>query len=296
MNNAGSAKKIKLNSYEDLFGTDNAGDVLEVELSKLHPFNGHPFKVLDNEDMQNLVDSIRLHGKVLQPGLVRPRTGGGYEIISGHRRCHASKLAGFKTMPVIVRELSDEEATIIMVDSNIQREHLLYSEKAYAYKMKFEALKHPGSRLDKTTAEKLAEEAGESGRNIQRYIRLTELIPEFLSMLDAGKLKFVAAVDLSFLNRQEQKEVCDKLSQGGTINGSQAAKLKKYSQSGGLNARMIELILAECKTGQKKIVLKQDIVSRYFSDYYSDEQIEDVIVSLLEQWKNKQEQNWKNFK
>ncbi len=280
-----SASKIKLADFDDLFGSDQT-EVTEVPLEELYPFKGHPFKVMDNEDMQSLVDSIRLHGRVLQPGLVRMRPEGGYELISGHRRCHASKIAGLSTMPVIIRDLTDDEATVIMVDSNIQREHLLYSEKAFAYKMKFEALKHPGSKMDKQAIEEIGEEAGESGRNIQRYIRLTELLPELLNLVDEGKLGFVAAVDLSFLKSVEQEWVCDKLSQGISVGGSQAAKLKKYSASGELNLGMVDLILTEEKPQKQKFVLKQDKLRQYFPQNYSSEQIEETILDLLEKWKN----------
>ncbi len=282
-----SASKIKLAGFDDLFGTDQT-EVIEVSLEELHPFKGHPFKVLDNDDMQSLVDSIKLHGKVLQPGLARKRTEGGYELISGHRRCHASKIVGLSTMPVIIKDLTDEEATVIMVDSNIQREHLLYSEKAFAYKMKLEALKHPGSKMDKQAIEEIGEEAGESGRNIQRYIRLTELLPELLDMVDDRKLGFVAAVDISFLKPVEQEWVCDKLSQGISVSGSQAAQLKKYSTSGELNQGMVDLILTEEKPQKQKIVLKQDKIKKYFPQSYSNEQIEETILDLLEKWKN----NW----
>ncbi len=281
-----SAGKIKMAGFDDLFGSGTTeNEVMEVSLSELYSFHEHPFKVLDNDEMDELVESIRLHGKVLNPALVRPRAEGGYELISGHRRCHASKLLGLSTMPVIVRNMTDEEATLIMVDSNIQREHLLYSEKAFAYKMKFEALNHQGSKMDRHTYDEMGENAGESGRNIQRYIRLTELIPELLKLLDEGKMGFGVAVDLSFLEQQSQREVNELVIGGVTVNGRQSAMLKKASQEGNLSYEAIVAVLLEKKPIKRKVILKNERLSQYFTEDYTDADIEEIIFSLLEKWK-----------
>lgn len=279
-------KDIQLTSYDALLGLeDDSEKVIEVELAQLFPFKDHPFKVLQDEKMEETVESIKKYG-VINPGLVRSRSEGGYEIIAGHRRRMGCKLAGKATMPVIVRKLSDDEATIVMVDSNIQRENLLYSEKAFAYKMKFEALKHQGSKGGKATTEEIGEEAGESGRQIQRYIRLTELHPKLLEMVDNRNLKFVPAVDVSYLSMKEQTMLLNVIEGiGGCPTGGQALKLKQYSISGELTRAMIELILSEVKPEVKKITLTTDKINKYFTDAYSNEEIEDIIIGLLETWK-----------
>ncbi len=267
-------------------GTAENTEIQEIPLEQLHPFENHPFKILMNEEMEALVESIRQQGRVLVPCLARKRAEGGYELISGHRRREASRLAGLSTMPVMVKEWNDVEATIAMVDSNIQRENLLYSEKAFAYKMKFEALKHPGSRMEKGTAEEIGEEANESGRQVQRYIRLTELIPELLGLTDDKKLGFVSAVDLSYLTKEEQQMLYGKIQQLGVIpNGVQAAELKKYSLSGELNGCVAELLLSGKKEKLKKVTLKPERLHKYFPEEYTKDEIENVIYGLLEKWK-----------
>ncbi len=280
-----SIQNMQLSSFEDLFGNAPQGDIIEVSLDELRPFKEHPFKVLDNADMDALVESIRLHGKVLQPGLVRACPQGGYELISGHRRAHASAIVGLKTMPVIVKELTDEEATIIMVDSNLHREELLPSEKAFAYKMKFEALSHPGSHIHGRAAEQIASEANDSARNVQRYIRLTELTSELLELVDAGKLPVYIAVELSYLSHDEQNSLCAKLAQGGRITNEQAQQLRKYSQDGQLNDAVIELTLQKEKPVTRKFTLKQERINQYFKAETSEQEIEAVILGLLEKWK-----------
>ncbi len=245
-----SLQNVKLNSFEDLFGGEPLqGDVVELPLCEMFPFKGHPFKVLENADMEALVESIRLHGKVLQPVLVRPREAGGYELISGHRRTHAAGVVGLSTVPAIVRELDNDEATVIMVDSNLHREELLPSEKAFAYKMKFEALSHPGSRIHGRAANAIADEAGESVRSVQRYIRLTKLVPELLDLVDDGKLPVYTAAELSYLGEAEQRLLYAKLAQGGNggkgakVSNAQAMELKKLSQRGELGEAEVERVM-----------------------------------------------------
>ncbi len=281
------ADRIKIASFDDLFGNMEGPDsIQEIPLSELHPFKNHPFKVLMDKEMDNLVESIRQHGKILVPGTARKRKEGGYELISGHRRREAAKLAGLSTMPVIIKEMADDEAVLEMVDSNIQRENLLYSEKAFAYKMKSEALKHQGSRMEKRTADQIGGEADESGRNIQRYIRLTELTGELLSLTDQKKLGFIPAVDLSYLKKEEQETVYKKMKELGVIpDGRQAAELKKYSLSGEFSGSVAELILSRKKTANKKVVLKPECINEFFPDSYSKSEIEEVIYRLLEEWK-----------
>lgn len=281
------ADRIKIASFNDLFGNMEGPDsIQEIPLSELHPFKNHPFKVLMDKEMDNLVESIRQHGKILVPGTARKRKEGGYELISGHRRREAAELAGLSTMPVIIKEMTDDEAVLEMVDSNIQRENLLYSEKAFAYKMKSEALKHQGSRKEKRTADQIGGEADESGRNIQRYIRLTELTGGLLSLTDQKKLGFIPAVDLSYLKKEEQETVYKKMKELGVIpDGRQAAELKKYSLSGEFSGSVAELILSRKKTANKKVVLKPERINEFFPDSYSKSEIEEVIYRLLEEWK-----------
>ena len=252
-----SAKKVELASVDDLFSTEESRadaqreKVLEIPLSELHPFKDHPFKVRDDEAMMETADSIRQYG-VLVPAIARPDPNGGYELVAGHRRHRASELAGKDTMPVIVRDLDDDQATIIMVDSNLQRESLLPSERAFAYKMKLEAIKHQGERSDltsrqvgeksQTSISLVADQAGESQRQVQRYIRLTELIPELLDMVDEKKIAFNPAYELSFLKKEEQVDLLDAMdSEQATPSLSQAQRLKKYSQEGHLTLDMMEL-------------------------------------------------------
>lgn len=289
MSRAGSASKIKLSSFDDLFGSaetqPGAEQVQEIPLSELHDFKGHPFRVADDEKMEETVDSVRQYG-VLIPGIARRRSGGGYEIIAGHRRKRACELAGLKTMPVFVRDYDDDEATVIMVDSNIQRENILPSEKAKAYAMKYEALKHQGSRAGGRTIEEMGESAGESAKTVQRYIWLSRLSDGLLAMVDQKKLGFVQGIDISFLTEEMQEKVLMLIVENGiSISTVQSAKLKEYGKSGELTPAMARLILTEEKPGTGRFVLRQDKLEKYFTDRYSKEDIEKTILILLEKWK-----------
>lgn len=282
-----SADKVKFSSYDDLFGGKGESgqeQILSVNLSVLHDFKDHPFKVIDNEEMLELAESIKERG-VLVPGLARPRKAGGYELIAGHRRKHGSVLAGKKEMQVICRDLSDDDATVIMVDSNIQRENLLPSEKAFAYRMKMEALRHQG-RKGANTAQEVGKNAGDDARKVQRFIRLTYLIPELLQYVDEKKIPLMAGADISFLQEEEQRwlveciAACDKYPGGGV-----AAELKKYSQSGELTQAVIQALLKEKKPGCVKVNIN---VQEFFPKEYDKEQIARVVHSLLEKWKAEQ--------
>ena len=287
---AGSASKVKLSSFDDLFGgaENTAGDqIINVKLADLHTFKGHPFRVLDDEKMEETTESISKYG-VLVPGLARPRAGGGYEIIAGHRRKRGSELAGLDTMPVIVRNYTDDEATIIMVDSNIQREDILPSEKARAYAMKYEAMKHQGSKGG-STLDEVGEAAGESGKTVQRYVWLARLSDELLDMVDAKKLGISQGVDISFLPEEQQQYVLVVLQEtGASVSNAQSAKLKEYGKSGELTLAMARLILAEEKPKERKVTIKGDKISRFFSEDYSTDDIEGIIIQLLEEWQRKQ--------
>ena len=278
------------NSFDDLFGgAENAAgeQVISAKLSDLHTFKGHPFRVLDDEKMGETTESISKYG-VLVPGIARPRTEGGYEIISGHRRKRGSELAGLDTMPVIVRNYTDDEATIIMVDSNIQREDILPSEKAKAYAMKYEAMKHQGSKGG-STLDEVGEAAGESGKTVQRYVWLARLSDELLGMVDAKKIGISQGVDISFLSEEQQQYVAVILQEtGASVSNAQAAKLKDYGRSGELTLAMVRLILAEEKPKERKVTIKGDKISRYFSEDYSNDDIEGIIIQLLEEWQSKQ--------
>lgn len=282
-----SAEKIKIASFDDLFGESvevGVEQIINVKLSDLHTFKNHPFKVKDDEKMQETVESIKEYG-VLNPGIVRPRVEGGYEIIAGHRRKRGCELAGLEEMPVIVRDISDEEATIVMVDTNIQRESLDYSEKAFAFKMKYDAMKHRGSKGTKTTAKEIGDEVGESGRQIQRYIRLTELIPELLELVDVKKIGFIPAVDLSYLTKEEQEILSEIISENGVFpNINQTAQLKQYSVKNELNRGMITLILTAETKKESKISLSTEKISSYFPQGTSKKDIEAKIYELLEKW------------
>ena len=284
MNKVGSAAKVKLNSFDDLFGTEQpqAGieQVQEIALSELHEFKGHPFKVLDDEKMQETVESVREHG-VLMPGIARPRAEGGYEIIAGHRRRHACEAVGLETMPMFIRNYTDDEATIIMVDSNIQREDILPSEKAKAYAMKYEAMKHQGRKGNGNTLDEVGEAAGESGKTVQRYIWLARLSDELLELVDRKKIGLVQGVDISFLSEDAQQWVLVILEESGAnISTVQSAKLKEYGKSGELTLPMVRLIL--------KVTIKSEKISQFFSEEYSSEEIEGIILQLLEEWQKKQ--------
>ena len=302
-----SAKKVELASVDDLFSTEESRadaqreKVLEIPLSELHPFKDHPFKVKDDEAMMETADSIRQYG-VLVPAIARPDPNGGYELGAGHRRHRASELAGKETMPVIVRNLDDDQATIIMVDSNLQRESLLPSERAFAYKMKLEAIKHQGERSDltsrqvgeksQTSISLVADQAGESQRQVQRYIRLTELIPELLDMVDEKKIAFNPAYELSFLKKEEQVDLLDAMdSEQATPSLSQAQRLKKYSQEGHLTLDMMRVIMGEEKKSDlDKITFTSDTLRKYFPKSYTPARMQETIIKLLEQWQRKRQQ------
>ena len=285
MSKNGSAAKVKLNSFDDLFGSSDmqmAGteQVINVPLTELHDFKNHPFHVADDEKMEETTESILQYG-VLVPGIARLRAGGGYELISGHRRKCASQRAGKSEMPIIVRNYSDDEATIIMVDSNI-----LPSEKAKAYKMKYEAMKHQGKKSDENTLDKVGEAAGENAKKVQRYIWLARLSDRILEMVDAKKLGFSQGVDISFLSVEAQKWIETVLEeQLCNVSTAQSGKLKKYGKSGELTPAMVRLILTEEKPNERKFTMKSDKISKYFSESYSNEEIENIIISLLDKWK-----------
>ena len=303
-----SAKNIKLASLDDLFSTEESRadaqreKVQEIPLSELHPFQGHPFKVKDDEAMLETADSIRQYG-VLVPAIARPRAEGGYELVAGHRRHRASELAGLETMPVIVRELDDDAAVLVMVDSNLQRENILPSERAFAYKMKLEAIKHQGARSDLTSVQleqklsardKVAKEAGErSGIQVMRYIRLTELIPELLDMVDEKKVAFNPAYELSFLKPQEQVELLDAMdSEQSTPSLSQAQRLKKFSQEGRLSIDVMRAILSEEKKPDLgKVAFSTDSLRKYFPKDYTPQRMQQTILKLLEQWQRRRERD-----
>ena len=291
-----SAKNIQMTSFEDLFqNSENSGSdgekVQETALTDLFPFREHPFKVLDDEAMSDMVESVKTYG-ILVPGIARPGAGGGYELVSGHRRKRAAELAGLETMPVIVREMDDDEAVLMMVDSNLQRENILPSEKAWAYRMKLEALKHQGvkdtSRQlgEKYSIDALSENSNDSARNIHRFIRLTELVPSMLQLVDDKKLPFNPAVELSYLTKEEQVNLSEKMAGLSHVPSlEQAKRLRKFSQEGKLGEDVIEAILTEERKAPPQVTLKGDRLRQYFSEEYTQKQIEDVIISLLETWK-----------
>lgn len=303
-----SAKNISLTPVDDLFSTDESRAdaqrerVVELPLAELHPFRNHPFKVLDDEKMADTAQSIREHG-VLVPAIVRPREEGGYEIVAGHRRHHASQIAGLDTMPAIIRDLDDDAATIIMVDSNLQRETLLPSERAWAYKMKLDAMKRQGKRTDLTCGQvghkseksvmRVADEAGESVKQVQRFIRLTELIPPLLDMVDERKIAFNPAVELSYLKPEEQVELLDAMdSEQATPSLSQAQRLKKFSMEGHLSIDVMRAIMSEEKKGElDRITLTGDKVNKFFPRSYTPQQKEQVILKLLEGWYRHRQQS-----
>lgn len=286
-------KDIQLTTYQDLLGVEeNVGagteKVVIAPLTELYEFKDHPFKVLDDEKMEETTESIRQYG-VLVPGIARPRTDGGYELIAGHRRKRGSERAGKSEMPIIVRNYSDDEATIIMVDSNIQREDILPSEKAKAYKMKYEAMKHQGKKAGMNTLDKVGEAAGENAKKVQRYIWLSRLSDELLDMVDKKKLGFSQGVDISFLSEDAQQWVQVILEeQGCNVTTVQSGKLKEYGKKGELTFAMVRLILTEEKPKERKVTLKADKISKYFEEDYSSEEIEKIIIQLLDEWKNRQ--------
>ena len=303
-----SAKKIELASVDDLFSTEEGRQdaklekIQEIPLSELHPFRNHPFKVKDDEAMMETADSIKQYG-VLVPAIARPDPEGGYELVAGHRRRRASELAEKETMPVIIRDLDDDAATIIMVDSNLQRESLLPSERAFAYKMKLEAVKHQGARTDltsrqvgeksQTSIQKVADQAGESQRQVQRYIRLTELIPELMDMVDEKKIALNPAYELSFLKKEEQVDLLDAMdSEQATPSLSQAQRLKKYSQEGHLTLDMMRVIMGEEKKSDlDRVTFTSDTLRKYFPKSYTPQRIQETIIKLLEAWQKKRQRD-----
>ena len=302
-----SVKKIELASVDDLFSTeesradDQRERVQNIPLSELHPFKNYPFKVKDDDAMFDTAQSIKEYG-VLVPAIARPDPDGGYELVAGHRRHRASELAEQETMPVIVRDLDDDAATIIMVDSNLQRESLLPSERAFAYKMKLDAVKHQGARTDLTSrqvvgklemADVVGEKAGDSGRQVQRYIRLTELIPELLDMVDERKIAFNPAYELSFLKPEEQIQLLDAMeSEQSTPSLSQAQRLKKFSQEGHLSIDVMRAIMGEEKKSElDKVTLSSDTLRKYFPKSYTPQRMQETIIKLLEQWQRKRQRD-----
>ena len=305
-----SAKKIELASVDDLFSTEEGRQdaklekIQEIPLSELHPFRNHPFKVKDDEAMMETADSIKQYG-VLVPAIARPDPEGGYELVAGHRRHRASELAEKETMPVIVRDLDDDAATIIMVDSNLQRESLLPSERAFAYKMKLDAMKHQGERVDltcsqvgnklegKKSSEILAEQVGQSKNQIFRYIRLTELIPELMDMVDEKKIALNPAYELSFLKKEEQVDLLDAMdSEQATPSLSQAQRLKKYSQEGHLTLDMMRVIMGEEKKSDlDRVTFTSDTLRKYFPKSYTPARMQETIIKLLEAWQKKRQRD-----
>ena len=306
-----SDRNLNLTSYDEIFQTEETRieatqeKVIDIPLTDLHPFKNHPFKVTDDESMLETAESITNHG-VLVPVIARPREEGGYELISGHRRKRASELAGKETLPCIVRNLDDDVATIIMVDSNIQRENILPSERAFAYKLKLEALKRQAGRPSKENAGQidpnfdsrrsnviLAEQAGESVKQVQRFIRLTELVPELLDMVDAKKIAFNPAVELSYLMPHEQVQLMEAMDmEQATPSLSQAQRLKKYSQDGKLTFDVMTAIMSEDKKGElDKVTLTGEKLKKYFPKSYTPQQMEETIIKLLEGWSRKRQQS-----
>ena len=299
-----SAKNIKLASVDDLFSTEESRadetreKIIEITLTELHPFKDHPFKVIDNEAMLDTAESVKQYG-VLVPAIARPRDEGGYELVAGHRRKRACELAELETMPVIVRNLDDDAAIIIMVDSNLQRENILPSERAFAFKLKLEAIKRQGERADLTSSqlgtklpradEIIAEQAGSSRNQVQRYIRLTHLIPEILSMVDEKKIAFNPAVELSFLKGNEQADLLEAMDmEQATPSLSQAQRLKKFSNEEKLSLEVMSAIMSEEKKGDlDKVTLTGDKLKRYFPKSYTPKQMEETIIKLLEGWHKK---------
>ena len=305
-----SAKKIELASVDDLFSNEEGRQdaklekIQEIPLSELHPFRNHPFKVKDDEAMMETADSIKQYG-VLVPAIARPDPEGGYELVAGHRRHRASELADKETMPVIVRDLDDDAATIIMVDSNLQRESLLPSERAFAYKMKLDAMKHQGERVDltcsqvgnklegKKSSEILAEQVGQSKNQIFRYIRLTELIPELMDMVDEKKIALNPAYELSFLKKEEQLDLLDAMdSEQATPSLSQAQRLKKFSQEGHLSIDVMRAIMGEEKKSDlDRVTFTSDTLRKYFPKSYTPARMQETIIKLLEQWQKKRQRD-----
>jgi len=294
-------EKFKLESVEELLGVVNEESAMDIEISKIQPFRAHPFKVLDDDKMQELIDSISVNG-ILTPVLVRPLGMDTYEMISGHRRMHAAKIVGLTKIPTIIREMTDDEAVINMVDANVQREELLPSEKAFAYRMKLDAMKRQAGRPGKNNVsqnetnlrsdEILAKEIGTSRNQIQRYIRLTELIPELLDMVDRKKLQFTVAVDISYIDPVVQQWLYEYIRENGFIKPAQVIALRKYLQIEKVNQQRMIMILNENMPGRtsinRKITFSEDKLSKYFPPFYSQLDMENIMIELLEEWKKKQ--------
>ena len=301
-----NGRKLNLTSYDEIFQTEETRieatqeKVIDIPLTQLHPFKNHPFKVTDDESMLETAESITKHG-VLVPVIARPREEGGYELISGHRRKRASELAGKETLPCIVRNLDDDAATIIMVDSNIQRENILPSERAFAFKLKMEAIKRQGARSDltstqvaqKLSAEKVGDDAGISKDQVRRFIRLTELVPELLDMVDTKRIAFNPAVELSYLMPHEQVQLMEAMDmEQATPSLSQAQRLKKYSQDDKLTFDVMTAIMSEDKKGElDKVTLTGEKLKKYFPKSYTPQQMEETIIKLLEGWSRKRQQS-----
>ena len=280
------AGKIKINSFADICGGGN-DTVVEMPLEQMHEFKGHPFRVLDDEKMAETVESVKQFG-VLVPGIVRRRKEGGYEIIAGHRRKRASLLAGKTTMPVIVRHYTDDEATIIMVDSNLQREDILISERARAYYMKYEAMKHQGSKNGGLSLAELGEQSGESAKTIQRYIYLARLNDGLLKLVDDGKVGMMPGVDLSFLSEEQQQWVLDVLMESGvSISGQQARFLKDNAKNGDLTEKMVKMLFSLVRPKPRSVTLKPNRLNQYFDENWNNDEIEELICRLLEEWKKR---------
>ena len=301
-----SSLSVSLKGADDIFSTEESRQeqqreqVQQIPIGELFPFKDHPFKVLDDESMQRTVESVEQYG-VLSPLIARPRPEGGYEIISGHRRQHAAQLAGLETLPVIVRNMDDDAAVLLMVDSNLQRESILPSERAFAYKMKLEAIKNQGARSDLTSGqivqksklsiERVAEDAGEGYKTVQRFIRLTNLIPELLDMVDEKKIAFNPAVELSHLDTNQQRDFLEAMNDTQNAPSlSQAQRLKKLAQEGHFSYDVAFAVMGEEKKDElDKVVIKNDTLRKYFPRSYTPKQMEDTIIKLLEQWQRKQQ-------
>ena len=299
-----SSLNVSLKGADDIFSTEESRQeqqreqVQQIPIGELFPFKNHPFKVLDDESMQRTVESVEQYG-VLSPLIARPRPEGGYEIISGHRRQHAAQLAGLDTLPVIVRQMDDDAAVLLMVDSNLQRENILPSERAFAYKMKLEALKNQGARSDltsvqvapKLSTEKIGEEVGMSKDNVKRYIRLTNLVPELLDMVDEKKIAFNPAVELSYLDESQQRDFLEAMNDTQNAPSlSQAQRLKKLAQEGHFSYDVAFAVMGEEKKDElDKVVIKNDTLRKYFPRSYTPKQMEDTIIKLLDQWQRKQQ-------
>ena len=300
-----SSVNVSLNSYDDIFSTEESRQeeqreqVQQIPIGELFPFKNHPFKVLDDDSMSDTVESVKQYG-VLSPLIARPRPKGGYEIISGHRRQHAAELAGLETLPVIVRQMDDDAAIILMVDSNLQREHILPSERAFAYKMKLDAMKNQGTRSDLTSTqvvsklrsnEKLGAENNQSRETVRRFIRLTNLIPELLDMVDNKTVSFNPAVELSYLSPEQQQEVIRAMDDTQNFPSvSQAKRIKKLAQDGTFTTETIVAIMGEEKKSElDTVTIKNDTLRKYFPRNYTPKQMEDTIIKLLEQWQKKRQ-------